>query len=193
MLELVKELVPRISQVAVLHTEEMNLIPIAQAQEEAAARSVDVRLVWIPFRDRDHVSASFLAIERSHAKALIVRGGSLPWVHRGKIIDFAARARLPVVYGWRQAVDEGGLMSLGADLKEMSARAAYFVDRILKGAKPANLPVEQPTKFELVINLKTAKALGLTIPPSLLARADQVINEAQEREVSAAASRGAGL
>jgi ABC-type uncharacterized transport system substrate-binding protein len=95
--------------------------------------------------------------------------------HRARLAEVAARSRLPTIYGQREYVDVGGLMSFGTDFRDLYRRAALYVDKFLKGAKPANLPVEQPTKFELVINLKTAKALGLTIPPSLLARADQVL------------------
>ena len=109
------------------------------------------------------------------AQGLLVMHQPLTFVHRKRIVRLAAEHRLPAVYGSREAVDDGGLMAFGPSLPAIYRRAATFVDRILKGAKPADLPVEQPTKFELVINLKTAKALGLTIPPSLLQRADQVI------------------
>jgi len=173
MLELAKALVPQLSRVAVLRPAEHT--DMFLAEQEAAARSLNVHLVPVPFRNPSDVSAAFPAIAQSGAQALVITGGGLPWLHRELIVRLAARDRLPVIYGWREAVDAGGLMSLGADLKDIAARGAVYVDKILKGAKPANLPVEQPTKFELVINLKTAKALGLAIPPSLLARADEVI------------------
>jgi len=114
-------------------------------------------------------------ITRQHPNALIVLSGDLLFTHRRFIVEFASRHRVPVIYGWRDGAEAGALLSYGVDIEDNYRRAAIFVDKILKGARPADLPVEQPTKFELVINLKTAKALGLTIPPSLLARADQVI------------------
>ena len=107
--------------------------------------------------------------------ALLVFAHAFAFVHRDRIIELAARQRLPTMYGWREFVDVGGLMSYGPNVNAILRRAAGYVDRILKGAKPGDLPIEQPTKFELVINLKTAKTLGLTIPQSLLQRADQVI------------------
>ncbi len=112
---------------------------------------------------------------RAHAGAVTVLTSSMFFSERRRLVDLAAKNRLPAVYQWREAVDAGGLMSYGPDFADLFRRAATYVDKILKGAKPGDLPVEQPTKFELVINLKAAKALGLTIPPSLLGRADQVI------------------
>jgi putative ABC transport system substrate-binding protein len=112
---------------------------------------------------------------KAHAGPLTLLPSNLFFREHRRLVDLAARNRLPAVYPWKDFVDAGGLMSYGASLTESSRRAATYVDKILKGAKPADLPVQQPTKFELVINLKTAKALGLTIPPSLLQRADQVI------------------
>jgi putative ABC transport system substrate-binding protein len=115
------------------------------------------------------------AIERNKAQVLIVPGTVLQFAHRREIIRLAATHRLPVVYGSREFVDDGGLLSLGTDLNELAGRAAYFADRILRGTRPADLPVEQPTKFELVINMRTAKAIGNTVPAAVLLRADQLI------------------
>ena len=111
------------------------------------------------------------------ASAVLTIGDNLTLFHRSRIVELAAKNRLPAMYGFREFVDAGGLISYGPDLREMYRQAAFYADKILRGAKPADLPVEQPTKFELVINLKTARALGLTIPPSLLGRADEVIQQ----------------
>jgi putative ABC transport system substrate-binding protein len=123
-------------------------------------------MVWI---------APFAAMVRERAVALLVLSDPLTVLHRTRLADLAAKRRLPTMYPWREFVDAGGLMAYGPSLPDLYRRAATYVDKILKGAKPADLPVEQPTRFELVINLKTAKALGLTIPQSILIRADQVI------------------
>jgi putative ABC transport system substrate-binding protein len=126
-------------------------------------------------RDPDQLEGAFSTMAQERVQALTVPPDGLFLAHRARIIDLAARHRIPAMYGVRELVEAGGLMGYGVNLPDMYRRGAFFVDRILKGAKPADLPVEQPTKFELVINLKTAKALGLTITPSLLQRADQVI------------------
>jgi ABC-type uncharacterized transport system substrate-binding protein len=112
---------------------------------------------------------------RARTGALTVLTGSMFFIERRRLVDLAAKNRLPAVYPWRDGVDAGGLMAYGPNIGDLFRRAATYVDKILKGARPGNLPVEQPTKFEMVINLKTAKALGLTIPPSLLGRADEVV------------------
>jgi putative ABC transport system substrate-binding protein len=126
-------------------------------------------------RDPDQLEGAFSAMAQERVQGLTVPPDGMFLAHQARIIDLAARHGMPAMYGVREVVEAGGLMGYGVDLPEMYRRGAFFVDRILKGAKPGDLPVEQPTKFELVINLKTAKALGLTIPPSLLQRADQVI------------------
>src|SRR5262249_23204031 len=125
--------------------------------------------------DRDGFEAALRRVRKDHGDALLVLSDSVLSTHRRRILDFATTNQIPSSFEDGEFVLEGGLMAYGPDLAEMNRRAATFVDKILKDAKPADLPVEQPTKFELVINLKTAKALGLTIPPSVLARADEVI------------------
>ena len=133
-----------------------------------AARELEVR-------GTDDFDKVFAAISKWRPDGLFVPGGPLMGVNRTRIVGFALKSRLPSMYQSRNFVDAGGLMYYGADLAESYRRVAYYVDRILKGAKPADLPVEQPTKFEFIINLKTAKQIGLTIPPNVLARADRVI------------------
>jgi putative ABC transport system substrate-binding protein len=142
---------------------------------ELAVRALGVRLQVVEARGPEDFDRAFSDMTRARAGALTVLGGAMLFSERRRLVDLAAKHQLPTVYSWREFVDAGGLMSYGPDLADMLRRAATYVDKILKGAKPGDLPIEQPTKFELVINLKTAKALGLTIPPSLLQRADQVI------------------
>ena len=141
-----------------------------------AARALGLTIRSWEVRDADGFEKVFAALNKERPDGLYVTGGRrLMFANRKRIADFALKSRLPSVYSSREAVDAGGLMSYGADLADSYRRVAYYVDRILKGAKPADLPVEQPTKFELVINLKTAKQIGLTIPQSMLYRADKVI------------------
>jgi putative ABC transport system substrate-binding protein len=142
---------------------------------EVAARALGMRLQFVEARGPDDFDRAFSEITKARAGALTVLPSTMFLNERRRIVDMVTKTRLPAVYTSREFVDAGGLMSYGANIADNFRRAATFVDRILKGAKPGDLPVEQPTKFELVINLKTAKALGLTIPPSLLLRADQVI------------------
>jgi putative ABC transport system substrate-binding protein len=177
-LELVTQAVPGVSQVAVLR------LPGALGERTAkdmltgadvAARALGVRLQFVEARGPDDFDRAFSDMTRARAGALTVLPSNMFLREHRRLVDLAAKNRLPAVYFSRDFVDAGGLMSYGANGPDLYRRAATSVDKILKGAKPADLPVEQPTKFELMINLKTAKALGLTIPPSLLGRADQVI------------------
>jgi putative ABC transport system substrate-binding protein len=174
-LELLKELVPGLARVAVLR----NPIVAAHAtfwqETEVAARTLGVTLQPIEVRGPEDFEAAFAAATRGNAQALIAFDDNATLAHRPRISALAASSRLPAMYGFREFPDEGGLMSYGPSLVDLYRRAATYVDKILKGAKPADLPVEQPTKFELVINRKTANALGLTVPPTLLAQADEVI------------------
>ncbi len=177
-LEQLKQAVPGVSRVAVLwqpgglgeRTEKDML-----NEAEVAARTLGVRLQFVEARGPADFDRAFSDMTRARAGALTVLGSNMFNNERRRLVDLAAKTRLPAVYPWREFVDAGGLMAYGPDLADLFRRAATYVDRILKGAKPGDLPVEQPTKFELVINLKAAKALGLTIPQSLLGRADQII------------------
>ena len=172
-LELVKELVPGPAPIAIL--KDPRFVGTSWQQTESAARERGWKLVPLDVRDAAEIEQAFKKAIDTRAGAILVFPGGLIDPHAQRIAELAARNRLPTMYAFRFYVEAGGLMSYGPDLMENFHRAAIFVDKILKGAKPADLPVEQPTKFELVINLKTAKALGLTIPQSLLVRADEVI------------------
>ena len=174
-LELLKEVVPKVSRVAVLWNP-ANAGNAPQLREaEVAARVLGVRLQVLEVRGPDQFGRAFAAMTQERAGAFIVLADSMLFSRRTRLAELAAKARLPAVYGVRDHPQAGGLMAYSASIPDMYRRAATFVDKILKGAKPAGLPVEQPMRFELVINLKTAKALGLMIPPSLLIRADHVI------------------
>jgi len=142
---------------------------------EVAARALGLRLQFLEARGPDDFDRAFSDMTRARADALTVLPSNMFTNERRRLVDLAAKNRLPAVYPWREGVDAGGLMAYGANFADLYRRAATYVDKILKGTKPADLPVEQPAKFELVINLKTAKALGLTIPQSLLLQADQII------------------
>jgi putative ABC transport system substrate-binding protein len=142
---------------------------------EVAARSLGVQLQFFEARGPEDFDRAFSEMTGARADALAVLSSTMLFAERRRLVDLAAKTRLPAVYPWREAADAGGLMAYGASIADLFRRAATYVDKILKGAKPGDLPVEQPAKFEVVINLKTAKDLGLTIPPSVLARADEVI------------------
>jgi len=177
-LELLTQAVPGVSRVAVLwqpgfQGERTDKDMLKGA--DVAARALGVRLQFVEAQGPADIDRAFSDMTRARAGALTVVGNTMFITERRRLVDLAAKNRLPAVYARREYVDAGGLMSYGSNIADLFRRAATYVDKILKGAKPADLPVEQPTKFELVINLRTAKALGLTIPPSLLARADEVI------------------
>ena len=143
---------------------------------EEAARALGLKLLpFFEVRGPDDFEAAFAAMAKNHADALVVPADPFTIAHRQRIVELAARSRLPAMFDLREYVDAGGLMSYGPRLPEMMSRGAAFIDKILKGAKPGDLPIEQPTKFELVINLKTAKTLRITIPQSVLQRADEAI------------------
>ena len=174
-LQLFKEAVPSVRQVVALTDPAYpDSGPTAKALE-AAARVLGLQLRILEVRDPSGIESALQAIHSERAEGLMVLEDPLLNTHRRRIVELAAKRRLPTMCALREYVDAGGLMFYGAAFPDMYRRAAYFVDRILKGAKPADLPVEQPTKFELVVNMKAAKALGVTIPQSVLIRADQVI------------------
>jgi putative ABC transport system substrate-binding protein len=177
-LEQLKQVVPRVDRVAVLwhpgaYGERTDKDMLNGA--EVVARTLGVRLQLVEVRGPADFDRAFSDMTRGRAGALIVGGGALLNNHRSRLVDLAAKTRLPAAYPFRAYVEAGGLMSYGLDLADSYRRAATYVDKILKGTKPGDLPVEQPTKFELVINLKTARALSLTIPQSVLLQADTVI------------------
>ena len=175
-LEILKETVPQSARVAVLANPGTPNYASAMHTLTGAAEALGLHLHVVELRSPDELDAAFAAKTRAGADALFVQGEPLLLDGlRGRIVDLAATSRLPAMYSWRMYVEAGGLMAYGPSLPDMHRRAAVYVDKILKGAKPADLPVEQPTKFELVINLKTAQALGLTIPPTVLFLADEVL------------------
>jgi putative ABC transport system substrate-binding protein len=174
-LQLLLEVVPKVSRLAILLDETNPGNVFIARGTQAAARSAGVHLQSLSVRDPSELERAFSAMKEARAGALIVESSSMlfPWATR--LADLAQKNRLPTVFAQREYAEAGGLMAYAADFSDLFRRAATFVDKILKGAKPADLPIEQPTKFDFVINLKTAKALGLTIPPSMLLQADRVI------------------
>jgi ABC-type uncharacterized transport system substrate-binding protein len=175
-LELLKDAVPKVARVAVLYqsTAPSSVLELKEVLP-VSSRALELNLQSWEVRGADDFEKVFAAIGKQRLDGLYVTGGGLMTANRKRTADFALKTRLPSMYNSRIFVDVGGLMSYGADLADSSQRVATYIDKILKGAKPAELPVEQPKKFELVINLKTAKQIGLTIPPNVLARADKVI------------------
>jgi putative ABC transport system substrate-binding protein len=174
-LELLREVVPDVSHVAVLWNSSSPLQVVAEKQTRAAADALGMKMLSLGVRSREEIEAALGQILKARPHALLVLADRLFLHHRQRLMEFAAEHRLPGVHAYRELVDVGGLMSFGPSYAGMHRRAAIFVDRILRGAKPGELPVERPASFELVVNLKTATALGVTIPQSVLLRATEII------------------
>ena len=174
-LQLLKEAVPKASRVAVLSYLTGAPRPSFRSEEEAAARALGVTLQFYEVRDLEEFAGAFTAMTKARAEALLVAPDPFFYLHAQRIVELAAKSRLPAMYPYRDSVQAGGLMGYDVSRPDIFRRIGFYVDKILNGANPGDLPVEQPTKFELIINIKTAKALGLTIPQSLLNRADEVI------------------
>jgi putative tryptophan/tyrosine transport system substrate-binding protein len=174
-LELLKEIIPKLSRVAVLGTSTNASTAQALRETELAAGALAVKVQYLDVRGPKDIEAAFSAASKERADAVLVMGGPVLASQRTQILELAVKSRLPAIYESAVNVEAGGLMAYGVSGTDLARRAATYVDKILKGAKPADLPVEQPKKFELIINLKAAKQIGLTIPPNVLARADKVI------------------
>jgi putative ABC transport system substrate-binding protein len=173
-LELLRAIIPRLRRVAVIWHPANPTNPIQLKGAQVAARTLGVQLVAVPVQGPNDIDTAFTTVRGTDG--LLMLESPFFTTHRARLAELAAKSRVPAIYGQSEYVAAGGLMSYGTDFQDLFRHAARYVDKILKGAKPADLPVEQPTKFEFVINLKTAKALDLTIPPSVLARADEVIH-----------------
>jgi putative ABC transport system substrate-binding protein len=175
-LELLKELVPELRRAAVLWNalNPLSALLVQQAQDAAVKLGIELQPITVAGADDLDRALAIAAADR-RARGLIVAEDGLTLAKRIQIVDFAAGHGIPAIYGLKEFIDVGGLLSYGAHFADLWRRAATYVDKIIKGARPADLPVEQPTRFEMVINLRTAKALGLEVPPILLARADEVI------------------
>jgi putative ABC transport system substrate-binding protein len=174
-LELLKEIVPKLSRVAVLGTSTSASNAQSLRETELAAGALAVKLQYLDVRGPKDIETAFQAANKERADAVLLLGGPMLASQRTQFADLAVKTRLPAIYWRSDIVEAGGLMSYGVNFTDLERRAATYVDKILKGRKPADLPVEQPTKLELMINLKAAKQIGLTIPPNVLARADKVI------------------
>jgi putative ABC transport system substrate-binding protein len=174
-LELLKEAFPKVARVAFLWQPGGARGNLALTEMEAAAKALGLKLLSLEVRSLDDFEGAFARAKKERAQALITTTGTLINTQQRQVLDFAAKNRLPAIYAYSEFVEAGGLMSYAPNYADLWRRAAYFVDKILKGTKPADIPVEQPTKFELVINLKTAKQIGLTLSPEFLSRANQVI------------------
>jgi putative ABC transport system substrate-binding protein len=174
-LELLKETVPKVSRVAVLSPSTQPGYAEVLREMDLAAGTLKMKLQYFDVKSLKDIESAFQAAAKGRAGAVLVLQSPVTGSHRKQIADLAVKSRLPTIYPRSDFVEDGGLMSYGTSFVDLSRRAATYVDKILKGAKPADLPVEQPTKFEFIINLKAAKQIGLTIPPNVLARADRVI------------------
>jgi ABC-type uncharacterized transport system substrate-binding protein len=174
-LEMLREVVPSVSHIAVLWNAGSPVQVIQEKETRAAAQALGMKMLSLGVRTQEEIEGAFTTILREKPSALFVLADRLFLHHRKRIMDFAAQHRLPGVHAYRELVEAGGLMSYGPSYAGMHRRAAYFVDRILKGTNPGDLPVERPATFELIVNLKAARALGLAIPPSLILRADEVM------------------
>ena len=174
-LELLKEVVPTASRVAVLLNPANSINPLQLKEIQSAAPALGVTLHSLEVKGTDDIDRAFTAMKKERTGGLIVLGDPLLETHRTRIAELAVKSQLPAIYSLAPYVEAGGLMSYGTNFDDLYRRAATYVDKILKGSKPADLPVEQPTKFEFIVNLKAAKQIGLTIPPNVLARADRVI------------------
>ena len=173
--ELLKEILPRLSRVAVLGNSTVPGNAQALRETERAAGVFGVKLQYVEIENPEEIESAFRAARKGHADAVLVLGSQVVTSHAKQFAELAAKSQLPAIYWSPEFVEAGGLMTYSVSITDLFRRAATYVDKILKGAKPAELPVEQPTKFELIINLKTAKQIGLTIPPNVLLRADKVI------------------
>jgi putative ABC transport system substrate-binding protein len=174
-LELLKEIIPKLSRVAALGTSTIPGSTQVLRETKAAAGAFGVHLQYLEVRGPTDIEMAFRAASKEHADAVLVLPNFLTLSQRTQVVDLAVKSRLPAMYPQSEYVEEGGLMTYGPSINDLFRRAATYVDKILKGAKPADLPVEQPTKFEFIINLKAAKQIGLKIPPNVLARADKVL------------------
>jgi putative ABC transport system substrate-binding protein len=175
-LQILKEAIPNASRVAILANPADSSFALQVRDVEATARSLHIRVQNVEARGPEELDSAFAAMARERAEALLVTGSSTFLAHRVRLAELAIKGRLPTMLSFRESVEAGGLMAYAVNMADFVGRAAVYVDKILKGAKPADLPIEQPTRFELVINLKTANALGITIPQSLLLRANDVIS-----------------
>ena len=175
-LELLQEILPGLRRVAVIGNPEHPGSHLERAFSEETGKRLGLTIEYMPTRNLDELIAALNVIAGSPPQAIAVLADGFAVQHRQRIIDFAAQRRVPVVSGWPVFVQSGALFTYGPLITESFRRLAYYIDRVLKGAKPADLPIERPSKFELIVNLKTAKALGLTVPPSVLVRADRIID-----------------